>query len=179
MNELSQAEVFPLIRSGGLFLATVGVSIILGAFFFRARYVVLGVGAALAGTLTALYAAPLAAPYGKPGMLEIASLAVAVVVEVVLLATTLRRSRAYDDRDTMLAILTIVGGHFVLMAPAFGPIVTWLAGASVLNTLLALIWRGYPSALVWAADGALKLSAGALMFHGHQLPCTMCASFNV
>lgn len=179
MNELSQAEVFPLIRSGGLFLAIMGMSIILGAFFFRARYAVLGVGAALAGTLTALNAMPLAAPYGRPGVVEIAFLAVAIVLEGLLLAMTLRQSRAYDDRDTMIAILAIVGGHFVLMAPAFGPIVMWLAGVSVLNTLLALVWRGYPSALVWAIDGALKLGAGTLMFYGHQLPCTMCVSVNL
>jgi hypothetical protein len=27
-------------------------------------------------------------------------------------------------------------------------------------------------------DGALKLGAGALMFYGHHLPCSMCVSFN-
>jgi hypothetical protein len=148
-----------------------------GALAFRARYAILGIGAAIAGTLTALYAAPLAAPYGKPGLVEIAFLTAAVVLEMVLLATVLRKSRTYDDRDTMLAILTIVGGHFVLMVPAFGPIVMWLAGVSVLNTLLALVWRGYSSALVWVVDGALKLGAGALMFYGHKLPCTTCVNF--
>jgi hypothetical protein len=178
MNELSHAEVFPLVRGGGLFLAVMGVAIVLGAFVFRARYAILGVGAALASALTAYYAAPLAAPYGKPGAVEIAFLVVAVVLEMVLLAMVLRNSRTYDDRDTMLAILTIVGGHFVLMAPAFGPIVMWLAGASVLNTALALVWRGYPGTLIWAVDGALKLGAGALMFYGYHLPCTMCVSFN-
>lgn len=179
MSELSHAEVFPLVRGGGLFLAVMGVAIISGTFFFRARYAVLGIGAALASALTALYAAPLAAPYGKPAMVEIVFLVVAVALEMILLAMVLRNSRAHDDRDTMLAILTIVGGHFLLMAPAFGPIVVWLAGASVLNTLLGLSWRGYPSALVWAADGVLKLGAGALMFYGHLLPCTQCVKWPV
>jgi hypothetical protein len=177
VSELSQADVFPLIRGGGLFLVVAGASVMLGALVFRARYAIFGIGAAIAGTLTALYAAPLAAPYGKPRLVEIAFLTAAVVLEMVILATVLRRSSAYDDRHTMLTILTIVGGHFVLMAPAFGPIVMWLAGASVLNTFLALVWRGYSSTLVWAVDGALKLVAGALMFYGHKLPCTTCVSF--
>jgi hypothetical protein len=70
MNELSQAEVFPLIRAGGVLLLVVGVSIVLGALFFRARY------------------------------------------------------------------------------------------------------------LVWTLDGVLKAAAGALMFNGHNLPCSMCLSWS-
>jgi hypothetical protein len=74
----------------------------------------------------------------------------------------------------MLTILTIVGGHFILMAPAFGPLIVLLAGASVLNTFVALLWRGYASPAVWAIDGAMKAAVGAAMFYGHELPCTMC-----
>ena len=179
MSELSQADVFPLIRGGGLFLVVAGLSIVAGAFAFRARYAILGVGAAAAGALTALFAAPLAAPYGKPDDLQIASLVVAVALEMVFLARVLRAQRGAGDRETMIALLTIVGGHFVLMAPAFGPLIVLLAGASVVNTLFAQLWRGYASPLVWAADGVLKAVVGALMFEGHQLPCTMCVRLSI
>ncbi|MBP6014553.1 MAG: hypothetical protein KBA31_20160 [Alphaproteobacteria bacterium] len=177
--DLTQAEVFPLIRSGGLFLIVAGISIVLGAFFFRVRYPIFGVGAAVAGGLTVVYAMPLAAPYGAPSLVQIASLGIAVALEMILLVRILRVRRSADDREMMLSILTIVGAHFVLMSPAFGPLMMVLAGASVLNVFLALVMRTYPSPLVWAVDGALKGGVGVLMFYGHQIPCTMCLSWSV
>jgi hypothetical protein len=45
VSDLTQAEAFPLIRGGGLFLVVAGMSIVLGAFLFRARYPIFGVGA--------------------------------------------------------------------------------------------------------------------------------------
>jgi hypothetical protein len=98
---------------------------------------------------------------------------------MILLVRVLSASRSFDDRETMLSILTIVGAHFVLMTPAFGPLMMALAGASVLNVLLGLTTRGYASPLVWAVDGALKAGVGALMFHGDRIPCTMCLSWSM
>ncbi len=179
VGDLTQAEAFPLIRGGGLFLIIVGIAIIAGAFFFRMRYPIFGVGAAIASGLTAVFAAALAAPYGAPSLIQLASLAIAVALEMILLVRALSSSRAYEDRETMLAILTIVGAHFVLMSPAFGPLMIVLAGASVLNVLLALLVRTYASPLVWAIDGALKAGVGALMFYGDRIPCTMCLSWSM
>jgi len=175
--ELSQAEVFPLIRSGGLFLIAAGASIVIGAFRFRARYVILAGSAAIGAVLTSLFAAALAGPFGPVRLIEVLSLAIAVATETVLLISALRRPWAHDEREATLTILTIVGGHFLLMAPAFGPLIVALAGTSVLNTLLGLSWRGYPITWLWGLDGALKTSVGALMFLGHQLPCTGCLAW--
>jgi hypothetical protein len=177
MSELSQAELFPLIRGGGLFLLVAGASMVLGAFYFRARYLIFGLGAGVGAALTASLAARLAAPFGPPDMIQIGSLVVAVALEVVVLALALRARKTYDDRETMLVVLTIVGGHFALMAPAFGPLVMLLAGASVVNTLIALLWRAYPSVSVWTIDGILKTVVGALMFYAQELPCTMCINW--
>jgi hypothetical protein len=179
VSDLTQAEAFPLIRGGGLFLVVAGMSIVLGAFLFRARYPIFGVGAAIASGLTAGFSAQLAAPYGPPSLIQIVSLGLAVALEMILLVRVLSASRSFDDRETMLSILTIVGAHFVLMTPAFGPLMMALAGASVLNVLLALTTRGYASPLVWAVDGALKAGVGALMFHGDRIPCTMCLSWSM
>jgi hypothetical protein len=128
------------------------------------------VGAGIAGALTALLAARLAAPFGPPDPIQIGSLVLAVAMEMTLLVLSLRNQKTYDDRETMLVVLTIVGGHFVLMAPAFGPLIVLFAAASVVNTLIALLWRGDPSASVWAIDGILKTVVGVLMFYGHELP---------
>lgn len=179
VTDLTQAEAFPLIRGGGLFLVVAGISIVLGAFLFRARYPIFGVGAAIASGLTVGFAAELAAPYGAPSLIQVVSLGIAVALEMILLVRGLSASRSLDDRETMLSILTIVGAHFVLMAPAFGPLMMVLAGASVLNVLLALTLRAYAGPLVWAIDGALKAGVGALMFYGDRLPCTMCLSWSM
>jgi len=175
--EPSQAEVFPLIRGGGLFLLVVGLSIVVGAFRFRARYTILAVGAAIAAAVTTFLAAPLAAPFGRPDLIQILSLAIAVAVEAALLVPVLRQARTHDERETTLAILTIVGGHFLLMAPAFGPLIVLLAFASVLNTLAGLLWQGYRVERLWALDGVLKTLVGGLMFFGHRVPCVACLSW--
>ncbi len=172
--EPPQADVFPLIRGGGLFLLTAGASIVIGAFRFRARYAIFAVGAAIGGVATSLLAAPLAAPFGPPDLFQVLSLVVAVAVEAALLTPVVRGLSTHGERETTLAILTIVGGHFLLMAPAFGPLIVFLAGASVLNTLAGMLLREYPIAWLWALDGTLKISFGALMFFGHQLPCRGC-----
>jgi hypothetical protein len=112
-------------------------------------------------------------------LIQIVSLGLAVTLEMILLVRVLSASRSFDDRETMLSILTIVGAHFVLMTPAFGPLMMVLAGASVLNVLLALTSRAYASPLVWAVDGALKAGVGALMFAGDRIPCTMCLSWSM
>jgi hypothetical protein len=168
--EPSLADLFPLIRGGGVFLVIAGISIVIGAFNLRARFSILAVGSAIGGVATAFLAAPLAAPFGPPSLFQVVSLIVAVAVEIVLLMPVLRAWRAHDERETTLAILSIVGGHFVLMAPAFGPLMLFLAGASVLNTLVGLLWRRYALAWLWGVDGLLKLSVGILMFFGHRLP---------
>jgi hypothetical protein len=167
--EPSQADLYPLIRGGGVFLVAAGISIVIGAFSVRARYAILAAGSAIGGVATAILAAPLAAPFGPPDLVQVVSLIVAVAVEFIVLMPVLRAWRAHDERHTTLAILTIVGGHFVLMAPAFGPLVVLLAGASVLNTLTGLLWRGYGLAWLWGLDGLLKAATGTLMFFGHKL----------
>jgi hypothetical protein len=169
-----QAEVFPLIRAGGVFLTIAGASIMAGALHYRARYAIFGVGAAIASVATALLAPRLAASFGPPSAAAIASLVIAVALEVVLLIPVLRTAGRRDDHDTTLAILTIVGGHFLLMAPAFGPLIVALAVLSVANTLAGLLSRWYPSQALWAVDGALKAGAGAMMFMGDRIVCYAC-----
>lgn len=175
MVETSHAEVFPLIRAGGVFIVAAGASILLGAAFFRARYAIFGAGAALGALATALTAAPLSAPFGAPTSIQLVSLVVAVGVEVILLIRVLRRGR--DEREATLGVLTIVGGHFVLMAPAFGPLIVTLAGLSVGNTFIGLVWRDYSLRALWAIDGAIKAGIGGLMFFGDRLACSACVVF--
>jgi hypothetical protein len=117
--ETSQADLFPLVRGGGLFLMIVGIAVVLGALRFRSRNLRLGIGAAIAAAATTVLAAPLAAPYGAPTQFQIGSLLVAVALEIVLVIWAMRRYAPRGERAAIVAVLIVVGAHFMLMAPAF------------------------------------------------------------
>jgi FtsH-binding integral membrane protein len=164
----SLAHEFPLIRSGGIFLIAVGAGVIWGAGDMRRRYWALGAGAAIGTLVTALFAVPLAAPYGSPRVVQLISLAAAVGFEVAAIALVARTAARAGERFRTIAILGIVGAHFAIMAPAFGPSVAMLSLLSTGNALLGAAVPRYRLAALWLIDGTLKLSAGAAMFF--QLP---------
>ena len=170
----TQADLFPLIRGGGVFLMIVGVAIVLGALQFRWRNPLLGAGAALATAATIATAAHLAAPYGAPTRLQIGSLVVAVTLELVALIWAIRRFSPQGERAVTIAVLAVVGAHFVLMAPAFGPLIVLLAAFTVGNALVGARLQTYSLRTIWAVDGFLKLGMGAAMFGGQFLPCFPC-----
>lgn len=175
-GQLSQADLFPLIRGGGLFLAIVGTAILLGAFQFKWRNPLLGVGAAIATAATIATAAQLAVPYGAPTALQVGSLVVAVALEVVALLWAIRHFAPKGERLATIAVLAVVGAHFVLMAPAFGPLIVVLGVVTVCNALAGVRLPRYSVRALWAVDGLLKLGFGAAMFWGPHLPCFGCAA---
>ncbi len=166
--DYSQAHAFPLIRSDGAFLMLMGLGIVAGAPFFRWRYPALTLGAAIGAAALAILAYPLSAPYGAPTMLAIASLAAAVAFEALLIATLI--SRFKTERGRTIGVLTIVGAHFVIMAPAFGPLIVLLGFLCMINALSGLFGAAHSLPKLWAADGAFKIAVGAAMWFGHVLP---------
>jgi hypothetical protein len=172
----TQADLFPLVRGGGLFLIIVGVAILLGALQFRWRNPLLGAGAALATAATIATAAHLAAPFGSPTLLQVGSLVVAVLLEIVVLAWAIRRFSSQGERVATIAVLAVVGAHFVLMAPAFGALIVLLGALTVANALARLHFKTYALRTLWAVDGLLKLAVGGAMFGGQFWPCFPCAS---
>jgi hypothetical protein len=171
MLQQSQADAFPLIRAGGLFLSIVGLSVILGAARFRARNAILGVGAVVATIATALLAPRLA---GAPTAFQVGSLVVAVSIEGAALFWAIRRYVPRGERAMSIAILAVVGIHFMLMAPAFGPIIVLLGLLATANALAGARWERYSLQRLWLVDGVLKAAAGAAMLAGHLLPCWAC-----
>lgn len=160
----SYADVYPLIRSGGLFVMLIGAAIVLGSIWFRSRNALLGLGATIAAVAVSLSAARLAAPYGVPTFAQVAWLVTAVVAEVVALVFVIRRFAPHGERAVLLAILVVVGMHFLPMAPAFGPLAAVLGVVCAVNALAAVRISGYPLRAVWAIDGGLKIAVGALMW---------------
>lgn len=170
----SLADAFPLMRSGGLFLMALGVAMVLGAASMKRRYLALGLGAAIGAVATALSALPLSAPFGSPSAVQLGSLAGAVAFEGLAIALLRRAISRSGPRLHTIAILSIVGAHFAIMTPAFGPPVVALSFLSLGNALLGAIQPRYPLSALWLLDGALKIGAGAAMFMGHRLPCWFC-----
>lgn len=165
-------ELFPIVRGGGVFLGVVGAAIMLGALHFTRRSVVLAAGACLGSIATALTAYPLAA--GAPTNPQIGALAVAVALEVIALAWVMRRFAKRGQRQLTVAILVVVGLHFTLMAPAFGPLIVALGLACTLNAAIGSVVRLYSLPALWFADGALKFGIGAAMLWAHRLPSWLC-----
>lgn len=170
----TQADLFPLIRAGGLFLTIVGAAILAGSLQFRWRSPLLGAGAAIATAATIAMAAQLTAPHGAPTPLQLASLVVAVLLESAALVWAIRRFAPSGERTLTIAVLIVVGAHFVLMAPAFGPLIVLLAILTIANALAGLRFQSYPLPRLWVLDGALKLAFGAAMLEGQLLACLPC-----
>lgn len=160
----SYANLYPLVRGGGLFVMLMGAGIVLGAIWFRSRNSFLAIGAIVATVAVSLTAARLAAPYGVPTLAQIGWLVAAVVAEVIALALVIPRFARRGERAVLLAILVVVGLHFIPMAPAFGPLAAVLGVLCALNAFAAVRMSQYPLRAVWATDGVLKVILGALMW---------------
>jgi hypothetical protein len=142
----------------------VGVALVVGAVHFRFRNRLLALGAAVAAVATTLTAAKLAAPYGAPTASQVAWLAAAVLAEVAALIMVIRRFAPRGERVAMVAILMVVGLHFLPMAPAFGPLAAILGLACGANAMAGMRLSNYPLKAVWAVDGGLKIMFGSLMW---------------
>jgi hypothetical protein len=166
--DYSLAHAFPLVRSGGAFLMLMGAGLVIGAPVYPFRYIALAIGAAGGAAALALLAYPLAAPYGPPTLLALTSIAAAIVFEAILLAAFAPRLR--NDRARTIAVLVIVGAHFIIMAPAFSPLIAVLGVLCLANALAGALVSAYPMPALWTIDGLLKIAAGAAMWFAPLLP---------
>ena len=159
---VNNAHSFPLAPAGGLFVLIVGVAILLGALLAKARQLLLYAGLALAAAALTMFAVRLSAGLPPPSLFAISALIVAVVLEMLAFALIMPRLRG-RERQMAYAALVIVGAHFLLMLPAFGPLIFVLGLLCVLNASLGMISEAIPLSYVWAIDGLLKIGVGALM----------------
>lgn len=162
--DLSYAQAFPLVRGGGLFLLVVGLGIIIGGVAPRFRRATLAGSALVAALLTAFLARQLAAPFGTPSASQVSSLIGAVLLEMALIPFAVHRLHHCGTRVVTLAILMIVGLHFLPMALAFGPVVLLLAFLVCSITVVGLLIPRVPMATIWLLDGCAKLGVGSLMW---------------
>ncbi len=160
-------DAYPLARAGGLFMIIVGAALALGASRMRQRYLLLGIGAAVATAATIAFAT--SHPIARPSNMQLLALATAIAFEITAFAVAGRLLARRSEREQTLTILAIVGAHLLLMAPAFGPVIVALGALCLGNAGLAAAAPRYALPALWFSDGVLKLVAGAAMLWGQAL----------
>jgi len=145
---------YPLVRSGGLFLVLIGAGIIFNTVLN---------GAFIAGTMLAvlslLFAKVLA--FGKPTLIQITALTLAIILEVVLLIVMVNKLPADAPIQVRLMwVLMIVGVHFLPMAICFVPRFAVLCILCIVNRFAGLVCNNASCDLFLLADSALKVGFG-------------------
>jgi hypothetical protein len=158
---------FPLMRAGGFFL--IGASL----FFALARlddqrwqiWMSVGFMAGVAGAFLGLALAP---SLGRPSGWHWASLGVGFAIEIVGIVWATRRY-ADDERRADLAILFIVGLHFLPMAYGIGPSIAVLGILCMMLAALAWSRPGWSTQTVGLADAGLKFVFGVGLALWHPI----------
>jgi Family of unknown function (DUF6609) len=136
----------------------------IGGFLQRRLWAILAAGALVGSMLAALVSITGASHLARPSRLQISSLIVAIAFEIAGIAWVNSHLRSRGRRTLLLATLLVVGVHFFLMVPAFGPLIGLLGAFSVLNAAVGLsVASKAPWQVFWVIDGALKLAVGGLM----------------
>lgn len=159
-DELAYAQAYPLVRGGGLFLMVVALGMLAGGVVPRIRRAALAVAAVIAVLLTAWFARGLAAPTA----LQVGALVGAVALEIALIPLVARRVWRRGPRVVTLAVLMVVGVHFLPMAPAFGQWMLVLALLACAVSGAGLLFPRLPLAALWLLDALAKLAVGGAMW---------------
>lgn len=142
-----------------------GIGVLLGGLWPRRRMALLMAGGAAATVAIILTANVLTRPLGMPTQIQFWALVAAIALEMVLIRIVVARYKRDGERPFLLAILFVVGLHFLPMALTFGPLCAALGLCAMANAAMAMrVSRDASLNRVWIIDGLLKLSFGCLMF---------------
>jgi hypothetical protein len=153
---------YPLIRGGGLFLICVGTGFLLSWLlprYWAACAIAGGVAGFIASGLSALLPS-----LGTPSAVQISALVGSFLLEAGLIYLAVTRYKDAGDRKLLMAILFVVGLHFITMGLAHGPLIATLGVLTVINAAIGF----HAKAISWKAfgiiDALLKLGFGLVMF---------------
>jgi hypothetical protein len=161
---MSYAHTYPLAPCGGLFVLTVGLGTVVGAIVPRFRNALLAASGVAAGLELWAFGASITEPFGAPTPFQVWSLVLAIAFEIAVIAVVVRRLRTRGERTLNLAILVGVGAHFLLMAPAFGPLIVVLGLLAMLNAVYGLRSPALSFRALWFLDGVLKVAVGGVLW---------------
>jgi hypothetical protein len=159
---VTYSQTYPMAPMGGVFVAVMGAFVLLGSAMPRLRmtFVYLGLAAA---TLALILSGRLSAGLPAPTKLQVDWLIAAIIVEFVGFATLMPRVRVQGYRAVLVSTLGIVGAHFLIMLPAFGPLIAIVGMLCVANAAAAWRWGRDQMDKAWLIDGLLKLGGGLLL----------------
>jgi uncharacterized protein DUF6609 len=157
-------EVWPMQPGGGLFLISIGLGLLYGAFA-RGGAVFLGLEVGfivgVAGIIVGIVLAH--GRFGRPITGHRMVVFGAIAFEIVAFTIMARRGlfRGQLTPATWAALLSVVSLHFIPMRWSHGPLILWLA-------LAGLGWIGFAYFLHWplaviAGDALLKIGLGVVM----------------
>ena len=156
------AHRFPMTPIGGLFVGAVGLFVIAGAVVPKRRMQLLWIGFG-AAVLALMLGGRLAVGLPTPTAFQVGALVAAILLEIAGFRVMMPRLRAHGERAALVGSLAIVGLHFFIMLPAFGPLIGGLGLACSANAVAA--WRNsaYRINSAWLADGLFKFALGLVM----------------
>ena len=160
-NQATTRCVYPMVRSGGLFLVFISLGLISAIFFSGdalVNYTIFFVGIAVA-TISLFAAKRLS--FGSPTRFQIVALVSAIGIEIMLFRVMGRTlPPGTDEHIRWLWVSIIVGAHFFPMALCFGPRMLLLGGACIANSVAGLLLVNMPYEIFGLLDGILKLGFG-------------------
>lgn len=158
---------YPLMRAGGLFLVGAGTFFAVSRLD-PSRWHVWTILAFLTGMTLATFGLLLKPSLGPPSGLHWASFGAGLAIEFAGIAWASRRF-AGDERRTDLAILFIVGLHFLPMAYAIGPLIAVLG--LLCMGLAAFAWNRphLTTRAIGLVDAGLKLGFGLVLAFVHPI----------
>jgi hypothetical protein len=155
-------SAWPLASLGGLFVAAMGASVILGAAMPRQRMALVWLGF-VAGLGAIVYGVTeLGIDPPPPTRFQPLALIAAITLELAAFSFLMRPLYRKGERAVLVGTLAIVGAHFIVMWPAFGPLIGALGMACCINAAAAW-FTSYSPRVAWLVDGGLKLSFGVLL----------------
>jgi hypothetical protein len=154
---------YPMTPYAGVFIATVGACVIVGSVLPNYRDSLVWVGFALGTILLVGFGGTLSNGLHSPSFFQVSFLALAIVLEIAGFRYVMPAVRLRGERATLSATLGIVGAHFLVMLPAFGPLIGALGLACTLNAVGFWLLFAYRTGVAWLIDGCLKLLLGIAM----------------
>ncbi len=153
---------YPLIRGGGLFLICVGTGFLL--CWLMPKY---WAQCAIAGGVAGFIASGLSAllpSLGTPTAVQISALIGSFLLEAGLIYLAVTRYKDAGDRKLIMAILFVVGLHFITMGLAHGPLIAILGVLTTINAAIGFNAQNISWKAFGIIDALLKLGFGLVMF---------------
>jgi hypothetical protein len=165
ITTLAQAAAehpYPLIRGGGLFLMGVGTGFLL-CWIFPKYWIPFAIGGGVAGIIGSGLSALLPS-LGSPSAIQLIALIGSMVLELGLIYLAITRYKDAGERKLLMAILFVVGLHFITMGLAHGPLIAILGVLATANAAIGFNAEKIDWRVFGVIDALLKLGFGLWMF---------------